>query len=253
MTGSSANTTGVSDYVTIKYDSAGQQLWLARYYSRPGNYPDEAYAIAVDGSGNAYVTGTSLFYTSASYDFGTIHYNSAGQQQSVARYNGSGKRDDYGTAIAVDRSGNVYVTGSSWGADTDYDYATLKYNSTGQQLWVARYDGPVSGSDYPKAIAVDSSGNVYVTGASAQTAYFDSDYATIKYDSMGQQQWVARYNGPSNLDDQAHAIALDNSGNVYVTGQSIGLVTYYDYATLNSRFIWPPAMGRSLQRTCKLL
>lgn len=232
VTGSSANTTGVSDYVTIKYDSAGQQLWLARYYSRPGNYPDQAYAIAVDGSGNAYVTGTSLFYTSASYDFGTIHYDSAGQQQSVARYNGSGQRDDYGTAIAVDRSGNVYVTGSSWGPDTDYDYATLKYNSTGQQLWVARYDGPVSGSDYPQAIAVDSSGNVYVTGASAQTAYFDSDYATVKYDSMGQQQWVARYNGPVNLDDQAHAIALDNSGNVYVTGQSIGPGTDYDYATL---------------------
>jgi uncharacterized delta-60 repeat protein len=232
VTGSSANASGFSDYVTIKYNSAGQEQWVRRYYSRPGNYPDEAQAIAVDGSGNAYVTGTSLFYTSASYDYGTIKYNSAGQQPWVARYNGSGQRDDYATAIAVDHSGNVYVTGSSWGSDTDYDYATVKYNSAGRQLWVARYDGPASGSDDPLALAIDSSGNVYVTGASARTTYPDSEYATVKYDPEGHQQWVARYSGPGNLDDQAHAIAVDNSGNVYVTGESLGFGTDYDYATI---------------------
>ncbi len=124
------------------------------------------------------------------------------------------------------------MTGSSWGSGTDYDYATIKYNSTGQQLWVAPYDGPVSGSDDPRAIAVDTPGNVYVTGASARTGYSDSEYATVKYDSAGQQQWVARYSGPGNLDDQAHAIAVDNSGNVYVTGESVGLGTDYDYATI---------------------
>jgi uncharacterized delta-60 repeat protein len=232
VTGSSANTSDFSDYATIKYNSAGQEQWVRRYHGRPGNYRDDAHAIAVDGSGNAYVTGASLFYTIASYDYGTIHYDSAGQQQSVARYNGPGQRDDYGTAIAVDHSGNVYVTGSSWGSDTDYDYATVKYNSTGQQLWVARYDGPASASDYAQAIVVDNSGNVCVTGASARTAYSDFEYATVKYDSMGRQQWIARYSGPANLDDQAHAIALDSSGNAYVTGQSVGLGTDYDYATI---------------------
>jgi uncharacterized delta-60 repeat protein len=232
VTGSSANASGFSDYATIKYNSAGQEQWTRRYYSRPGNYPDEAYAIAVDSSGNAYVTGTSLFYTNASYDYGTVKYDSVRQQQWVARYNGLGQRDDYATAIAVDHSGNVYVTGSSWNSATDYDYATIKYDSTGQQLWVARYDGPASGSDYPQAIAVDSSGKVYVTGASARSGYSNSEYATAKYDSAGQQQWVARYRGPGNIDDQAHAIAVDNGGNVYVTGESVGLGTDYDYATI---------------------
>src|SRR5438477_66021 len=104
VTGESANAAGFSDYVTIKYSSAGQELWIARCYSRPGNYPDAASAIAIDGSGNAYVTGTSLFYSPASYDYGTIKYNSVGQGQWVARYNGSGNREDYALAIAIDNS-----------------------------------------------------------------------------------------------------------------------------------------------------
>ncbi len=62
------------------------------------------------------------------------------------------------------------------------------------------------------AIAVSSSGNVYVTGQSS------GDYGTIKYDSLGQEQWVMRYNGPAGFDDYARAIALDRRENVYVTG-----------------------------------
>src|SRR5436190_2192575 len=99
------------------------------------------------------------------------------QRQWAARYNGLGNRDDYGLAVAVDNSGNAYVTGTSFGSGSDYDYATIKYNSAGQEQWVARYDGPGGSSDYARAIAVDSSGNVYVTGESSDTGF---DYATVK-------------------------------------------------------------------------
>src|SRR6266516_6773880 len=97
---------------------------------------------------------------------------------------------DGATAIDVDDSGNVYVTGSSTGSGTGSDYATIKYDSLGQEQWVARYNGPGNDADLATGIAIDGSGNVYVTGGSA------GDYATVKYDSAGQQQWVARYNGP---------------------------------------------------------
>ena len=148
---------------------------------------------------------------------------SGGIQESwVARYNGPGNYTDDPVAIAVDGSGNVYVTGGSSGQGGLIGYATIKYNSAGEEQWVARYNGPGNGNDRVNAITVDASGNVYVTGESygLDSAY---DYATIKYNSAGQEQWVARYNGPANYDDVAEAIALDGSANVYVTGYSYGV------------------------------
>src|SRR6266851_3101023 len=98
------------------------------------------------------------------------------------------------------------------------------------EQWVARYTGPV-GDAQPLAIAVDDKGNSYVTGWSrgVGTGY---DYATVKYDSEGNEVWVARYNGPGNWDDIATAVAVDAEGDVYVTGSSYGLGTQYDYATV---------------------
>jgi len=225
VTGGSDN-----DYATIKYDASGQQQWVAQY-NGPGNGTDDATGIALDGSGNVYVTGYSLGVGEFNaYDYATIKYDASGQQQWVSRYNGPSNGADHAQAIAVDELGNAYVTGDSSGPGTD-NYATVKYNSDGQQQWVARYSGP-SNIDFAVAIALDGVGNVYVTGSSLDSGGIYTDYATIKYDSAGQEQWVVRYDGPGSGGDFAHALAVDGSGNVYVTGTSDDINLNEDYATV---------------------
>src|SRR5207247_2301044 len=138
------------------------------------------------------------------YDYATIKYDSFGQEQWVARYNGPGNSGDSANSIAIDSAGNVYVTGKSFGSGTDSDYATVKYDSFGQEQWLARYNGPGNSGDSANSIAIDSAGNVYVTRQSS-SARTDYDYATVKYDSFGQEQWLARYNGPGNSGDSANS------------------------------------------------
>lgn len=215
----------VFNYATIKYDSAGQQEWVARY-DGPGNGHDIANDIAVDTSGNICVTGDS------DSDYATVKYNSAGQEQWVARYEGIEPGVDEANAIAVDGTSNVYVTGKSGHNGATADYATIKYNAAGHEEWVARYNGPGDAGDVATAIAVDTSGNTYVTGASDGLSPDSTDYATIKYNTTGQEEWVARYNGPANMGDSAVAIVVDGPGNVYVTGSSPDEGDFHKYATI---------------------
>ena len=234
ITGQSASYDSTCDYATIKYNIAGVQQWVARYDGPMVDYDDGANSLAVDGQGNVYVTGWSFGSITTSVDYATIKYNSAGVQQWIQRYNGLANGYDYARAIAVDGSGNVYVTGQSDGSGTDEDYATIKYNSSGVQQWVARYNGPGIDYhyDYAHSLAVDGQGNVYVTGESRGSGTYQ-DYATIKYNSAGVQQWVQRYNGPAGTGDGcAYALAVDGQSNVYVTGSSAGSGTWTDYATI---------------------
>jgi hypothetical protein len=100
------------------------------------------------------------------------------QEAWVARYNGPLNFDDEARAIAIDGAGNSYVTGWSAGYGTGYDYTTIKYNPAGQEEWVACRDGHVE-PDVPSAIAVDGSGNVYVTGSHATTCLYSAVSAAV--------------------------------------------------------------------------
>jgi hypothetical protein len=214
--------------LTLNLKAQVTQQWVAGY-NGPGNSVDYANSIAVDGSGNVYVTGES--YRLPSTYFATIKYNSSGIQQWAAMYNGPGIGSNVPVAIVTDGSGNVYVTGYSNGGETGIDYATIKYNSSGDSVWVKRYNGPGNESDYAISIVLDGSGNVYVAGYSTGNGT-NFDYATIKYNSAGVQEWVARYNGPGNYYDVASSIAVDSMGNVYVTGSSGDNTSMFDYATV---------------------
>lgn len=206
-------------------------------YNGSGNGDDVGEAIVVDGSCNVYVTG---FCTGngTSKDCITIKYNASGVQQWASIYDGSGHAEDMAHSIVLDGSGNVYVTGKSneGGASTDYSYITIKYNSSGTQQWAAIYNGEGDDWDEAYAIALDGNSNVYVTGKSKINANAIGDdlfnYATVKYNSSGVRQWVADYNGASNKNDEAYAIAIDGESNIYVTGRSYSNTTNFDMLTI---------------------
>ncbi len=140
----------------------------------------------------------------------------------VRRYNGPGNGQDISLAIALDAKGNTYVTGSSLGAGTDLDYATIKYLPNGDTAWVRRYfavAGPYS--DEPADLAVDTLGNVYVTGGSKDPAS-DFDFATIKYSATGDVIWIRRYMSAGINVDAGATVAVDGNENVVVAGDTWG-------------------------------
>ena len=266
-----------SNYITLKYNNSGAQQWVA-FYNGPGtNSIDRATAIAVDPQGNVYVTGYSEATGFQTDDYLTVKYNTTGAQLWTARYNGPGNGIDDVSSIAVDKNGFVYVTGRSIGIGTNYDIATIKYYPNGDTVWVRRYNGTGNSDDYAGSVGVDSLGNVYVACylnttinlsvikynsigqfqwvATSVQGYFPKlsldklgnvyligrtnnpnppydDYVTVKYNGQGVQQWASFYNGLANSMDQPNAVKIDDSGNVYVTGRSSGAGTDFDYATV---------------------
>jgi len=227
-----------ADYCTVKYNSSGEEVWDAQYDDRR-NGNDVATAITLDSAGNVYITGRSEYSmdkksTVLHHDFLTIKYDAdTGKMAWEGRYDNTNVENaqDEAVALAVDSAGNTYVTGRSQGSDTGFDYVTIKYDSSGNEEWVHRYNNElVNGNDEASDMVLDSAGNIYVTGRSqgSGTGY---DYCTIKYNSEGNMVWRVRYNH-SDGDDEARAVVVDSAGNVYVTGRSKGNGTGFDYATV---------------------
>jgi uncharacterized delta-60 repeat protein len=214
-----------AEILTLKLDADGNLLWTARLDWSPDTQ-DSPVAMAVDAAGSVYVTGYTVDADSIEYaqvsDYITVKYDAAGVQMWTAEHNGPGAADDRPSAIAVDGQGNVYVTGSHsheyWvnsGTTVyfDYDYATIKYDTNGQRLWLAVYASAPRQLDEAVDLKVDGAGNVYVVGNS------EGDLVTVKYNPVGQQQWVSRLDSGVEYD-VASRLALDDMGNIYITGHS---------------------------------
>jgi uncharacterized repeat protein (TIGR01451 family) len=258
---------GVGDAFVAKLNAAGSALVYSTYLG--GNSGDEGSGIAVDASGNAYVTGLTGSITfptvnpfqasiADSVDAFVAKLNAAGSALIYSTYLG-GHFNDWGTGIAVDTSGNAYVTGSTesfdfhtanpiqvWNGGPLFsrDVFVTKLNATGSALVYSTYLGGSSNDD-GYGIAVDLAGNAYVTGATISTNFptanplqaanaggFDAFVTTLN--AAGSALVYSTYLG-GNSDDEGHGIALDTSGDAYVTGRtySTNLPTVYPLQAAN--------------------
>lgn len=215
------------DYMTVKYDPGGTELWRGRY-DGPWSTCDQALALEVDPQGNVYVTGCSED-SLTSWDYGTIKYSSEGEELWVARYTQDYFAADCATGIALGAQGEIYVTGQSRNDDGDSDLVTVAYGPDGGELWVARFD-EAGLEDSGTALAVGPSGSVFVAGSSEDDDGV-SDYLILRYDPNGVELWASRYEGTGG-QSVAEAVAVDGFGGVYVTGRSFGGDGTLDIATV---------------------
>jgi uncharacterized delta-60 repeat protein len=217
------------DYLTIKYYPSGETAWMRRYDS-PFHNEDKPHAIAVDDSGNVWVAGGSR-NRDQFWDYLVVKYRPGGDTVWTRRFDGLAHSADEALAVAVDRQGNVAVTGKSSNEYRVPEIVTVKLDPAGRQLWAASLHGTGNGPSSPCGVACDAGGNVIVAG-SVSDAATGNDYAQAKYTADGRQVWFRTYDGPWHRSDMAFALLLDSDGSTLVTGQSMGVQTSYDYATV---------------------
>lgn len=238
---------GDGDAFVIKLNAAGTVLVYSTYLG--GSENDGGHGIAVDASGNAYVTGSTYstnFPTARSFqgsgggdsDAFIAKLNVPGTALVYSTYLG-GKGGDGGTGIAVDASGNAFVTGFT--SSTNFptarpfqasnkgkgDAFVTKLNAAGSAIVFSTYLGG-SGEDSGLGITVDSSGNAYVAGTTPSTNFPSkspfqassgggNDIFVAKLNAAGTGLVYSTYLGGGG-EDFSYGIALDNAGNAYVTG-----------------------------------
>ena len=230
-----------TDIQTVKYASDGTEVWSVTY-DGPSQHTDRARGITIDSAGNILVLGQS------EGGFVVIKYDASNGSTIGTMQHEPGGSVDIPNAITTDDAGNIYVTGQSW--VDQRDFYTVKMDSLGNVLWTARYNGTgpfLFAHDIAIDIALDSNGDVFVTGPSNSPTAFP-DYATIKYrGSDGAQLWLDRYHLST---DTPVDLIIDSQDNVYVTGFTEGqnhVITTIKYRNSDGARLWVAVDTPALQ------
>ncbi len=234
LNGTSSGLGTGEDIVTMQFNEYGNRDWFTRYtsYVSARQYVN---ASTIDDSGNIYLAGS--FYTGARENddnYLIVKINSSGNMVWNKAYGGDSlySSNDDATDIAVDKNGNVYVSGTfSSTSIFKKEFGTLKFNKDGELLWERRFSGPNKhheGGDVK--LRLDNTGNVLVGG----TLVWDSlntEIVCVKYNPDGDELWASHFDG-GYRQDIFERMVTDDSGNVYVTGYGQGGIANYDILTM---------------------
>lgn len=244
------NSRGDSDIFLAKYNAQGKLVWVKQ---EGGSDADAPYGIGKDKQGNIYLTGDfGRTATFGSFSLKSIGYNDIflakydenGNCSWAKRYGGSG--EDQPKSMITDAEGNCYVAGYtfspilSFGTQTlksygDVDGFLVKFSPNGEITWAKSVGG--ANTDEARSVALDSKGNVYITGFFKEKAQFDnislaanspsSDIFMAKFSNSGQAIWAK--NAGSAIGDEGSAIAIDASDNIYITGWFSGAAAFEEH------------------------
>jgi hypothetical protein len=210
------------DIGTIKYDSAGQQIWSVVYTSAIGGL-DEAADLELDHLGNVIVVGTcadSLY----NREVLTLKYNSLGEMQWESHLGAYGEYIATGRAVAIDDFNNIYTLGeydATPGYGQNLNTVVIKNLSNGFQQWVNTFDGWSNTWDYANSIVTDHFGNIYTSGLSRFSlgSRQRREYVIRKLDHNGINQFTIEHT-EAPLTGYRRNLALDANNNIYLAGVS---------------------------------
>jgi hypothetical protein len=197
----SAGNVAVAGWVDVQGLYSGGDVGLVRFSGTDGSvlssdtvdrgFQDRPFDVALDAQGNAYVVGhTEAFLTL--FDYIVVKFDPAGHEVWTRTYDGGGRQFDEATAVSVDRTGHIFVTGGAAPvAGQPPDFVTLKYEAGGTLLWAARYDSPAHDLDTASHMEVDARGNIHVAGESYGVGT-QSDFLLVKYPGSSTSRAVVR-------------------------------------------------------------
>ncbi len=221
-----SSSAGSYDAFLSKFNSSGNELWTKQIGS---SRVDKSFSVAVDGSGNAYISG---------HTYGDLAGANEGNEDAfLSKFDSSGNElwsqqfgtsdHDTGFSVAVDASGNAFVSGNTWGdlGGTNAgknDAFLVKFDSLGELLWSQQIG--TSERDFSYSVAVDGSGNAYITGqTSGDLGGINAgrnDPFVAKFDGLGNLLWSQQVGSAG--DEWCYSIAVDAAGNAFISGVTTG-------------------------------
>ncbi|MCY7362318.1 MAG: SBBP repeat-containing protein, partial [Ignavibacteria bacterium] len=225
-----------ADFVTVKYSSQGHRMWY-RQYNGTGNSSEYPRDLVIDRYNNIYITGRSWGGNATKNDYMTLKYSPSGELLWSKRFDWLVSRNDQPYSVALDSNDNVYVTGFAAGSltnngDESLDMVTVKYNSSGDQLWVRSFGGSNEYMDWGYSVVCDRFGNLYVSGFTLSTTLLNNDIITVKYDFSGNEKWQRRFDNKGDDYIRPLMSKVDNSDNLVIASYYKGDSSLIDYLTL---------------------